>query len=47
MVFLTVLSAVQQPPSGTPVQWAAFAYLALVSMFLGFFAWYHGLAMAR
>ena len=45
MVFLTVLSAVQQPPSGTPVQWAAFAYLGLVSMFLGFFAWYHGLAI--
>jgi drug/metabolite transporter (DMT)-like permease len=45
MVFLTVLSAVQQSPSGTPVQWAAFAYLGLVSMFLGFFAWYHGLAI--
>jgi len=45
MVFLTVLSAVQQPPSGTPMQWAAFAYLGLVSMFLGFFAWYHGLAI--
>jgi drug/metabolite transporter (DMT)-like permease len=25
--------------------WAAFAYLGLVSMFLGFFAWYAGLAM--
>ena len=35
----------QQPPSGTPVQWAAFAYLGVVSMFLGFFAWYHGLAI--
>jgi drug/metabolite transporter (DMT)-like permease len=45
MVFLTILSAVQQPPSGTPMQWAAFAYLGLVSMFLGFFAWYHGLAI--
>ena len=45
MVFLTVLSTAQQPPSGTPVQWAAFAYLGLVSMFLGFFAWYHGLAI--
>ena len=45
MVFLTVLSAMAQPPSGTPVQWAAFAYLGLVSMFLGFFAWYHGLAI--
>ncbi|MHA7224221.1 DMT family transporter [Arthrobacter sp. RHLT1-20] len=45
MVFLTALSIAQQPPSGTPVQWAAFAYLGLVSMFLGFFAWYRGLAI--
>ena len=45
MVFLMVLSASQQPPSGTPVQWAAFAYLGVVSMFLGFFAWYHGLSI--
>ena len=27
------------------VSWAAFGYLAVVSMFLGFFAWYHGLAI--
>ncbi len=27
-------------------QWAAFAYTALFSMFLGFFAWYAGLARA-
>jgi len=45
MVALAVLSASQQPPSGTPTQWAAFAYLGIVSMFLGFFAWYHGLAI--
>jgi drug/metabolite transporter (DMT)-like permease len=45
MVVLTVLSAAQQAPQGTPVQWAAFAYLGVVSMFLGFFAWYHGLAI--
>jgi drug/metabolite transporter (DMT)-like permease len=45
MVALTVVSAAQQPPSGTPVQWAAFAYLGVVSMFLGYFAWYHGLAL--
>jgi drug/metabolite transporter (DMT)-like permease len=45
MVFLTALSIAQQSPSGTPVQWAAFAYLGLVSMFLGFFAWYRGLAI--
>lgn len=45
MVAVVAFSAWQQPPSGTPVQWAAFAYLAVVSMFLGFFAWYHGLAI--
>jgi drug/metabolite transporter (DMT)-like permease len=45
MVILTVIASVQQPPTGTPIQWAAFAYLAAVSMFLGFFAWYRGLAI--
>jgi drug/metabolite transporter (DMT)-like permease len=45
MAFLTILSATQHAPSGTPAQWAALAYLGVVSMFLGFFAWYHGLAI--
>ncbi|MFF2029219.1 DMT family transporter [Arthrobacter sp. NPDC058192] len=45
MVSLAAYSVATQPASGTPVQWAAFAYLGVVSMFLGFFAWYHGLAM--
>jgi len=45
MLFLTALSAAQETPSGTPLQWAAFAYLGVVSMFLGFFAWYRGLAI--
>jgi drug/metabolite transporter (DMT)-like permease len=45
MVFLSAFSVAQQPPSGTPVQWAALAYLGVVSMFLGFFAWYRGLAI--
>ena len=44
MVLLTVLAVMQQAPFGTPLQWAAFAYLGVVSMFLGFFAWYRGLA---
>ncbi|MBN1092585.1 DMT family transporter [Blastococcus sp. TML/M2B] len=42
---LTLVSVAQRPPDGTPVQWAAFAYLACISMFLGFFAWYRGLAI--
>ncbi|MCP8999100.1 DMT family transporter [Pseudarthrobacter sp. RMG13] len=45
MVFLVAVSVAQQPPSGTPFQWLAFAYLGVVSMFLGFFAWYRGLAI--
>jgi drug/metabolite transporter (DMT)-like permease len=45
MSALAVASMVQQPPSATPHQWAAFGYLAAVSMFLGFFAWYRGLAI--
>jgi drug/metabolite transporter (DMT)-like permease len=45
MVFLTAVSAAQQPPTATPLQWASFAYLGVVSMFLGFFAWYRGLAI--
>jgi drug/metabolite transporter (DMT)-like permease len=45
MVGLVAFSVSQQPPSGTPVQWVAFAYLGVVSMFLGFIAWYRGLAI--
>jgi drug/metabolite transporter (DMT)-like permease len=45
MILLTTVSVVQQPPSGTPAEWAAFGYLGVVSMFLGFFAWYRGLAI--
>lgn len=45
MFVLAGVAVAQQPPSGTPVQWAAFAYLGIISMFLGFFAWYRGLAI--
>ena len=45
MVLLAVLAVAQQAPTATPAQWAAFAYLGVVSMFLGFFAWYRGLAI--
>ncbi len=30
---------------GTPQSWLAFAYVGVVSQFLGFFAWYKGLAL--
>lgn len=45
MATLTVSALVQQPPTGTVVEWSAFAYLSAISMFLGFFAWYRGLAI--
>ncbi|MEQ1736205.1 MAG: DMT family transporter, partial [Rhodoglobus sp.] len=45
MIPLAVVSAVLSPPTAQPIEWAAFAYLAVVSMFLGFFAWYRGLAI--
>lgn len=45
MIVLTATSISLQPPSGDPVEWAAFGYLGVVSMFLGFVAWYRGLAI--
>ncbi|SFW75315.1 DMT family transporter [Amycolatopsis australiensis] len=45
MTVLTAVAAVRTPPGGAAAAWAAFAYLAVVSMFLGFFAWYRGLAI--
>lgn len=45
MLALVWAAVLADPPSATPTQWAAFGYLGVVSMFLGFFAWYHGLAI--
>ena len=45
MLVLTIVSIAIEPPHATPIEWTAFAYLAAVSMFLGFFAWYRGLAI--
>ncbi|NNG20654.1 DMT family transporter [Naumannella sp. ID2617S] len=45
MLVLTLVSIARQPPAATPGQWAAFGYLSVASMFLGFFAWYRGLAL--
>ncbi|MFG1775064.1 DMT family transporter [Micromonospora sp. NPDC049048] len=39
-----VVAAVAAPPRADAVAWSAFGYLTAVSMFLGFFAWYAGLA---
>lgn len=45
MIALTVVSIVLEPPHATAVEWSAFGYVAVVSMFLAFFAWYRGLAI--
>ncbi len=45
MVALAGVAVLRQPPTGTTTEWGAFAYLCAVSMFLGFFAWYRGLAI--
>ena len=42
---LTVAAVAQQPPHATRGQWAAFGYLCVVSAYLGFLAWYRGLAI--
>ncbi|MBL7257657.1 DMT family transporter [Paractinoplanes lichenicola] len=41
---ITVVSIAVEPPHAGTAAWLAFAYLTAVSMFLGFFAWYAGLA---
>jgi drug/metabolite transporter (DMT)-like permease len=41
---IAVAAAVIRPPHAGSIEWAAFAYVSGVSMFLGFFAWYGGLA---
>ncbi len=45
MMVLTTVSVAQEPPEGTAAQWLSFTYLGVVSMYLGFFAWYRGLAI--
>lgn len=45
MLAVASSSAVAVPAVATPTAWLAFGYLSAVSMFLGFFAWYRGLAI--
>ncbi|WP_413317764.1 DMT family transporter [Agrococcus sp. 1P02AA] len=45
MLLLTAASAARAPVEASPAAWSAFAYFAVVSMFLGFIAWYRGLAI--
>jgi drug/metabolite transporter (DMT)-like permease len=41
---VTLLAAAAHPPRADAAGWLSFGYLTAVSMFLGFFAWYAGLA---
>lgn len=43
-VVVSVVSVVRQPPHASAAGWAGFTYVTVISMFLGFFAWYSGLA---
>lgn len=45
MLALMIASVFEESPTGTVIEWTAFAYLGVASMFLGFFAWYRGLAI--
>lgn len=45
MAGCTAIAWIEEPISASPSQWLAFGYLGAVSMFLGFFAWYRGLAI--
>lgn len=45
LLAVTIWSLSTQPFTPDPIDWLAFAYLATVSMFFGFFAWYRGLAI--
>jgi drug/metabolite transporter (DMT)-like permease len=42
---MTVVSMVNTPVHAEASSWLAFAYLGVISMFLGFFPWYRGLAI--
>ena len=44
-IALTAGSALIAPPTAPLEGWLALAYLSVISMFLGFFAWYRGLAI--
>ncbi|MEU8182082.1 DMT family transporter [Micromonospora sp. NPDC049047] len=41
---ITLVAARAHPPGPDAAAWTAFGYLTVISMFLGFFAWYAGLA---
>ncbi|GGF34056.1 membrane protein [Subtercola lobariae] len=45
MAPLAIIGASHGPLSGSAESWLAFAYVSVISQFLGFFVWYRGLAI--
>ncbi|MFI9407079.1 DMT family transporter [Nocardia sp. NPDC052316] len=45
MLTLAGVAVADRAPAAGAVEWACFVYLSVVSMYLGFFAWYRGLAI--
>jgi drug/metabolite transporter (DMT)-like permease len=45
LIVPVAFAVMQQGLSASPKAWLGFAYVSVVSMFLGFFAWYRGLAL--
>jgi drug/metabolite transporter (DMT)-like permease len=45
MLLMTIVAVADERPTAGVLEWSAFAYLGVISMFLGFFAWYRGLAI--
>lgn len=45
MLGLAGVAVARHAPTATTAEWACFGYLSVVSMYLGFFAWYRGLAI--
>ncbi|MBD2089044.1 DMT family transporter [Microcoleus sp. FACHB-1515] len=46
VLIVPTLLAAQSGLSASPIAWLGFAYVCVISQFVGFFAWYHGMAIA-
>lgn len=45
VLIVPTLLAAQSGLNASPIAWLGFAYVCVISQFLGFFAWYHGMAI--
>ncbi len=46
LVFPVAIAALQHGLVASPTAWLGFAYVSIISQFLAFFAWYHGMSIA-